>query len=197
MLRLLSKISRIISNLFGIPISRLLVIIIFFFRFIFLGWNNANDYISRLSKPYIIPILKLYGAKIGKNCDIESGIRFHNCRNYKNLSVGNNCHIGKDCFFDLRGEVHIQNNVVISMNTTFITHQDINNSNLSSLYPASYANIVVKSNCYIGVNSTILKGVTVNDTALIAACSLVIKDVHSRTIVGGVPAKLIKTIDGI
>jgi len=194
LLRLLSKISRIISNLFGIPISRLLVIIIFFFRYIFLGWNNANDYLSRLSKPYIIPILKLYGAKIGKNCDIESGIRFHNCRNYKNLSVGNNCHIGKDCFFDLRDCIILGSNVVVSMRCSFITHIDLTQSILSKNYPAKREGITLCSDVYIGANSTVLLGVTIGKQSFVGANSLVIKDVDNNILVTGIPAKKIKSI---
>ena len=88
-LKILNKLSRVISKYFGIPFSGIFVLVIIFFRYSFLGWDNANDYLSRISKPYIIPILRLFGAQIGVNCDIESGIRFHNRHNYKNLNIGN------------------------------------------------------------------------------------------------------------
>lgn len=48
---------------------------------------------------------------------------------------------------------------------------------------------------WIGSNSTILQGVTVGDNAIIAAGSVVTKDVPANTIVGGVPAKPIRQIE--
>ena len=159
-----------------------------------LGFDAANIFLQRLDKGSIQSVLKINGATIGENCDIETGFVFHNSKDYSNLIIGNNCHIGKNCFFDLRGKVFIENNVVISMQTAFITHQDMNQSGLREKYPASYGNIVVKSNSYIGANATILQGVIVDDFAMVASGSVVTKNVDSYTMVGGVPAKLIKKI---
>tara|TARA_B100000767_G_scaffold261685_1_gene273537 strand:- start:1030 stop:1467 length:438 start_codon:yes stop_codon:yes gene_type:complete len=142
-------------------------------------------------------IIKLLGAKIGENCVIESGIRFHNCNNLRNLEIGNNCHVGKDCFFDLRDKVSIYNNVTISMNTTFITHQDLGESRLSTIYKPSSSRIIVKNNSYIGSNSIILKGVIVEENSIIAASSCVTKSIEINTLNGGIPAKKIKDILGI
>ncbi len=163
-------------------------------RFLFLGWNSANEYISRLSKPFIIPILRIYGAKIGKNCDIESGIRFHNCRDYRNFRVGDVCHIGKDCFFDLRGKISFAENVVISMKCTFITHIDMSKSKLDAKFPNKVQPIVISRNTYVGCDSTILMGVSIGEDVIIGAKSLVIKDAVDNAVIAGVPAKLIKSI---
>lgn len=52
--------------------------------------------------------------------------------------------------------------------------------------------IVIGNDVWIGLNVTILKGVTIGDGAVIAAGSVVNKDVAPNTLVGGVPAKVIK-----
>lgn len=160
-----------------------------------LGFENANAFLRRIDKNSLIPILKRNGATIGDNCDIESPLIFHNCADFSNLIIHNNCHIGKNCFFDLRGKVIIEDNVVISMQTTFITHQDLNRSELKSIYPATADDIIIKSNCYVGANVTILKGVIINESAVIAAGSVINKNVGSYSVVGGVPAKFIKKIN--
>jgi acetyltransferase-like isoleucine patch superfamily enzyme len=49
-------------------------------------------------------------------------------------------------------------------------------------------------NVFIGANSTILHGVKIGEESLVAACSLVIDDVPERTVVGGVPAKVLKRL---
>lgn len=159
-----------------------------------LGFDNANAFLRRLDKNSIIPILKRNGATIGDYCDIESPLTFHNCNDFSNLIVGNNCHIGKNCFFDLRDMVLIDENVVISMQCTFITHIDMNKSELSFLFPASNAEIRIEKNSYIGSNSIILQGVTIAENCIIAAGSVVINKTSPNTIVGGVPAKYIKNI---
>lgn len=56
------------------------------------------------------------------------------------------------------------------------------------------APIVLGKNVWVGSNATVLPGVTIGDNAVIAAGAVVTKDVAPDTIVGGVPAKVIKRI---
>jgi len=166
----------------------------FYLRKYLLGFDVANIFLQRIDKISLQLIIKKNGATIGNNCDVESGQIFHNCKNYKNLIIGNNCHIGKNCFFDLRSKIIICNNVVISMQCSFITHIDINKSELSTFYPSTSKEIIIHDNSYIGANSIVLMGVTVDKMTIIAANSLVIKNVSSYSIFGGVPVKKIKDI---
>jgi acetyltransferase-like isoleucine patch superfamily enzyme len=191
------QISKGLTKYIFVPINVKLFLFSFSIRHFMFGFENSNKMLEQLSKPCLIPILKSYGATIGKDCDIETGLTFHNCYDYSNLVIGDNCHIGKNCFFDLRGKIIIANNVVISMKTTIITHQDITKSKLSKLYPAIINNVLIDDNCYIGVNSTILKGVIIQENSIVGAGSVVINNILQNTIVGGIPAKEIKKIIGI
>ncbi len=164
----------------------------FNYRKIILGFDVANNFIKKLDKISVQLILEKNGATIGKNCDIESGLIFHNCQNYTNLITGNNCHIGKNCFFDMRDKIVIYDNVVISMGVSFITHIDMIKSKLNYYFPSQSNPINVKSEAYIGANATILKGVIIKEKGFVAAGSIVNKNVESFQIVGGVPAKVIK-----
>jgi len=54
--------------------------------------------------------------------------------------------------------------------------------------------VVLKRNCWIGAGATILSGVTVGENAIVGAGAVVTKDVEANTVVGGIPAKLIKRL---
>ena len=57
------------------------------------------------------------------------------------------------------------------------------------------APIRIGKNVWVGSNATILQGVTIGDGAVVAAGAVVNKDVPVNTVVGGVPARVIKTIE--
>lgn len=70
-------------------------------------------------------------------------------------------------------------------------NHDMNNRH--TLY--TYGKVHVKKNAWIGINVTICPGVTIGEYAVVAAGSVVTKDVPDHAIVGGVPAKVIRYLD--
>jgi acetyltransferase-like isoleucine patch superfamily enzyme len=54
--------------------------------------------------------------------------------------------------------------------------------------------IRIKRNAWIGANATVTQGVTIGENAVVAAGAVVTKDVPDNTVVGGIPAKVIKTV---
>jgi acetyltransferase-like isoleucine patch superfamily enzyme len=155
----------------------------------------ANQMLSFVPKAAVIPLLRLNGAKIGDKCDIETNLTFHNCTDFSNLVIGENCHIGKNCFFDLRDKITINDNVVISMQCTFITHLDLSKSKLAILYPKEHKPVTIHHNCYIGARSTILMGVELGENCIIAAGSMVTESMDANTLAGGVPSVVKKRIE--
>ena len=88
------------------------------------------------------------------------------------MTIGDGCQIG--------------HNVVFATLNHGLSPEDRQNT-----YPAP---IVLGRNVWVGSNATILQGVTIGDNAVIAAGAVVTKDVEPATIVGGVPAKVIRRI---
>lgn len=111
----------------------------------------------------------------------------------KNTVIGKNCMIQQCCTFFDRGGITIGNGVFVGPKVNLITlNHDLDSANRST---TNAKPIVIKDNVWIGINATILQGVTVGENAVIGAGAVVTKDVPSNTVVGGNPAKIIKTIN--
>ena len=111
----------------------------------------------------------------------------------KNITVGKHVFINACCHFQDHGGVTIGDGCQIGHNVVFATlNHGIPAEDRVHTYPKP---IVLGKNVWVGSNSTILQGVTVGDNAIIAAGAVVTKDVPAGTIVGGVPAKVIRSIE--
>ena len=71
-------------------------------------------------------------------------------------------------------------------------NHDLDPEKRQQLHPAP---IHIGKRVWIGANATVTSGVTIGDNAVVAAGAVVNRDVPANTIVGGVPAKIIKTIE--
>ena len=109
------------------------------------------------------------------------------------IQVGKNVFINHACSFLDMGGITIEDNVLIGPKVNLITENH-------SLDPADRRAlickpIIIKRNAWIGAASTILPGVTIGENAVVAAGAVVTVDVPDNTVVGGVPAKFIRTIE--
>lgn len=110
----------------------------------------------------------------------------------KHTTIGKNVFINHACSFLDMGGITIEDDVLIGPKVNLITENhpiDPNNRKTLLCKP-----IVIKRNVWIGAAATILPGVTIGENAVVAAGSVVTKDVPSNTIVAGVPAKYVKNV---
>ncbi len=97
------------------------------------------------------------------------------------------------CKFQDQGGITIDEGALIGHNVVLATiNHDLDPSKRQSM---SYAPIHIGKNVWIGANATVLAGVTIGDGAVVAAGAVVTKNVEPNTIVGGVPAKVIKKLE--
>lgn len=111
----------------------------------------------------------------------------------RNIKVGKNVFINHCCEFMDRGGITLEDKVLIGPKVNLIT---INHPVKPSERRATYcAPIIIRKNAWIGAAVSVMPGVTIGENSIVAANAVVTRDVPPNTIVGGVPAKVIKTIE--
>ena len=117
-----------------------------------------------------------------------------NCDNGKNIRVGNNFLANYNVtILDIQ-PVTIGNDVMIAPNTLITTVNHPLNPAGRRKHLGIAKPVKIGNDVWIGANVTILPGVTIGNNVVIAAGAVVTKDVADNSLVGGVPAKLIKNI---
>lgn len=137
---------------------------------------------------------KLFGKIIGQKLDSKSWIIPPFYVDFgKNIRVGKNFFMNQACTFMDRGGITIGDDVFIAPKVCLTTiNHDFDPYNRQATFCKP---IVIGNRVWIGINVTICPGVSVSDNAIIAAGSVVTKDVPANAIVGGNPAKVLKMLE--
>ncbi|MFP8643707.1 acyltransferase [Priestia aryabhattai] len=121
-------------------------------------------------------LLRAEGVNLGEGCQI-----------YSNVTFGSEPYL-----------IEIGNRVRITNGVIFITHDGgmwvLRNNGLLKDADA-FGKIKIGNNVHIGINAVIMPGVKIGDNVVVGVGAVVTKDIPSNSIVAGIPAKVIKTID--
>lgn len=110
----------------------------------------------------------------------------------KNITLGQRVFINSGCKFQDQGGITIGDDCLIGHNTVLATlNHDLDPTRRADMHPAP---IVLGRNVWVGSNVTVLPGVTIGDHAVIAAASVVTKDVPDRSVVLGSPARVVRSL---
>jgi acetyltransferase-like isoleucine patch superfamily enzyme len=146
--------------------------------------NNATD-----PKEVRNMLSQITGSEVDDSVDVFTPLYI----NYgKHTKIGKNVFINFDCVFLDLGGITIEDNVLIAPKVSLLSEgHSLEPENRHALLPKA---IHIKRNAWIGAGATILQGVTIGENSVVAAGSVVSKDVPDNVIVGGIPAKIIKEI---
>jgi len=128
--------------------------------------------------------VNIFGCKIGKNCKIAAFVEIQ-----KDVKIGDNCAI--EAFAFIPSGVKIEDEVFIGPHVCFT-----NDKKPRAVNPGwKTIPTTVKKGASIGAGSIVLCGITIGEKAMVAAGSVVTKDVPPNTLVSGNPAKIVEKID--
>ena len=179
-------------NIFTIAIARLLNLIY--------GYEAIN-LLLRITPSFLtIAVLRHFGATIGTGVRIQVPLLIHNADQkipiYSNLTIGNDCYIGRDCLFDLMEKITIGNQVTISHRAVLNTHTHAGKSPLrNKQLKVSKGDIKISDGVYLGSNVTVLECVTIGSNSIVGAFSLVNRDLPGNIVGFGIPCKVQKEIN--
>ncbi len=136
--------------------------------------------------------------KILHTCQLSEGLEVLSpflCDYGYNIHLGNHVFVGHDCYFMDGAKITVGDNVFIGPSCGFYT----------AVHPMNYADrnkglekalpVTIGDNCWLGAGVRILPGVHIGNGCVIAAGSVVTKDIEDNSLAAGVPAVVKKKID--
>ena len=159
---------------------------------------DIKELFTRVYNKIYIPLYKKRMGSCGGNVYFSP---FDSVFFYKNLYVGNYVYIGYHAdFVSTRSKIIINDHVIFGPNVsirggdhrTDIVGRFIDEIKDCDKLPENDADVVFEGDNWIGMNSTILKGVTIGKGCIVAAGSVVTKSTLPYSIVGGTPARVLK-----
>lgn len=177
------------------PIISVLVLIFSIFGrrlnyFFFTLFRRFPGYLGKAIR-YIF--LKNCLKEMGENVIIGSGVYI---KWPHRIKIGNNVAINEMCYIEGFGGVIIGNNVAIAHGTTIMSsnHTYEDKTKPMSLNPIIGAPIIIHDDVWVGCGVRILAGVQIQERTIVAAGAVVNRSFNSNVIIGGVPAKILKSI---
>jgi len=187
------RIARILSNKFNL---------------LYTIWQ-AQEFKSYDDKLFISSPINIQGGKyitikenvsIGKNSIINAWEEYENETYNPLIIIGKNTYLGEECHISAINKIIIGDNVLTGRRVSIIdnSHGSISLNDFS-IPPAkrklsSKGPIIIEDNVWIGDKVTILSGVLIGKNSIIGANSVVTRNVPANSVVGGIPAKIIKVI---
>lgn len=134
--------------------------------------------------------LRLFGSKVGKRVIFYPGVWINPPHN---LVLGDDVDLALNVMITTSGKVEIGNRTLVGYGTKIISSNHIIPSDKKRIFNSghNHENVIIENDVWIGANCIILPGVRIEEGSVVAAGSVVTKNVEKYSIVGGVPAKVI------
>lgn len=160
-------------------------------------WNVERTllfrpFVTKMFRLWRICLLKCFGADIDWSAEVYASSKIWAPWN---LKMERGACIGPDTIVYNQARVVMGENACLSQYAYICTAghstDEVNNAKTSLVV----ADVTIEKDAWIGTRAFIGMGVNIGEQAMVGACACVFKDVEAKTIVGGNPAKTLKTID--
>jgi maltose O-acetyltransferase len=166
------------------------------------GIEGVARYLERAPSDWIVPTLRRFHAVIGHGTYAKGPLYIDNAYtdlnstgDFRHLTTGKDCYVGKNVTLDLAAPLTLGDEIILAAGCTLLTHQDCGDRRMRLYYPRKTGPITIGDGSWIGARAVILAGVCIGECAVVGAGAVVTRDVPPFTVVGGVPAVPIRTLD--
>ena len=163
-------------------------------RFARWGQKSRIEFPSKLFEPYLVVVGD--HVRICSNAWINA--KDNRCDGRPTLRIGDHTYIGRMVHINAWQDVDIGANVLIGDRVSILDadhHFDDANTPIRWQGDCFLGSVRLLDGCWIGSGAVIMPGVTIGRNAVVAANAVVTRDVADRTVVGGVPSKVIRKLD--
>lgn len=141
-----------------------------------------------------VALLRLGGYRIGRGTVMAGTPTITGPRSQRLLAIGRTCWLNIGCVLDVHSEVTIGDRVQFGQQVMVLTHTHELGSRHARWGSLEAQPVSIGSGAWLGARATVLPGVTVGEGAVVAAGAVVTRDVPPNTLVGGVPARVIREL---
>jgi maltose O-acetyltransferase len=135
-------------------------------------------------------ILRRAGIEMGTGAIVEAGVFFFGA----NVTLGDYCVVNHDAYFDSKDQITIGPRVAVAMGTMFFTSNHEMGDAFKRWGKYKTAPIEVGAGVWLGARVLVMPGVTIGDSSIVAAGSVVTKDLDANAVYAGVPAKKLRDL---
>lgn len=166
-------------------------------------WVHGSALVAeRLLRWLVIPglraaVLRRLGARVGRNVRVLE-CRFINLeQGFRNLSIGDDVHVGSDCLIDLKGPVEIGLGSTLSPRVMLLSHCDPGSAHdapLARVFPPEARGVRIGEGAWIGAGAIVLSGASIGDRCAVGAGALVRGDLPPDSLCVGQPARPVRSL---
>ena len=139
-------------------------------------------------------MLRRVGMQIEPGAKIQPGVQIPFATD---VTIGAQSFINYGCILEGKGAIHIGKRVQLAVGVALLTSTHEIGGPEQRAGRLATAPITIGDGAWVGARSLVFPGVTVGAGAIVAAGSVVRQDVEPNTVVGGVPARLLRRLDAV
>lgn len=165
----------------------------------FYGIEYVNRWLLASPSPQATHhVLRRHAASLALSASVPTHLIVDNAvtGDYRHLTMGQHAYLGKGCFLDLVEAITIEDEAAVSGVCVLLTHGDPGTGRFMerTYFPRVTGPIRIGRRAWIGAGAVLLPGVTVGECSVVGAGAVVVGDVEPFTVVGGVPARLLRRL---